>query len=232
MIMPGMKIKIPSSSKAVKAEPIDKSVKQEVVKEKPKVGEKVMPQMPKIPQMPVLGGDVNMESPKKVEKSFTKPTVKEDTQPEHVKKKASKPAYEHPNAYTQPYMPMPTMPMCYCQYTCPCCSQKKQSHMYPMGSGQMKEPLMNQGPTMAPPVMQGQNQKQWQGYPEQMMPQLTQSNVQHSNAYYPRYPQEQVANIYPDHLTNVPMDHHPMNHIQPTPPGFAPLQQANDREEN
>lgn len=245
MIMPGMKIKIPSSSKHVKKEGMKKEeVKKEFKKEKKEIEIKQAPKpkvkevekeklmKPKIPTfekpvypvypLPEIEQDVKGVTEKK-------PYVqKEEVKPQQMKKE--KPHYEYPSIPQDQHFHHPIMPCC-CHVMPPCYCSKPH---YPM-----QMPMMGCGCGHYPVQMQHPFTTYDYNYDPQMMDmtmqQLNQTE-QYNDGYSTHYDQyNDQYNQYNNYPT-VPNVQHPYtalnNSYRPTPPKFPSFPEENSEKNN
>ncbi|MGM8364700.1 SafA/ExsA family spore coat assembly protein [Virgibacillus sp. W0181] len=205
MIMPGMKIKIPSSTKQVKKEmgkaPVKKEEKKMEMKPKPFIKEddnaKPKEVKPTLPMQPMSTMEQNVhqhmtfnypEEPKKEE------TMNDQMQMNQEKEQYSSPQKEQVPAYHQP---MPMQPMC-CHMIHPCCCKPmhfNQMHMMPLHApgqhmgGNCSEPYPMPGPQMmqgASGMHPGANLYPAMDMPGQMnemgVAEIPQQNMQHNHS--------------------------------------------------
>lgn len=156
MIMPGMKIKIPSSTKPVKKEgqvkekktvkekqaykdtsPMPKPVIKEDDQQKPKEVKAEMPKMPEMPTMPKMPPQQPMMQMPVIEQDLSQyttiqmPEIKKETVKQESKKEKQEVKKEAHVPYTQPvnHHPMPVMPMPICCHVInPCCPSMPMGH--------------------------------------------------------------------------------------------------------
>lgn len=232
MIMPGMKIKIPSTTKSVKKE--TKKQPSSVTKPEKKAAAKVEPKqeslkhdLPKVPKMPMLGGDIKIESPEVSSKLKTDLKSNKIPQSKQVKEMGVNSVQDQFHPYTHPVMPV--MPMCCCHQMCHCCPQMKQNHWLNMSH--MKGPFMRHDhrQPMLPPETTGQEGPQWPGDQQQMVPRYLGGNPPYNND--PWFMHRPILPMYHENQTNTPEHYQPPNHIQPTPPGFPSLNPVDNQEE-
>jgi morphogenetic protein associated with SpoVID len=253
MIMPGMKIKVPTTSKAVKHEskPVKEKKKEQVKhpykdispkpmpvikeddKKPPKKVEAEMPQMPQMPiqpivQMPILEQDFDYHTTIKFPQMPKQPEKKKE-------KPKQKPVKEEKKAEAMPLphpMPIPMAPCCWH----PC---------FPPAPYPMAAPAFDcNHHHIAPMQMQGKKDCGCQGagmhyqnmmpFPmyegpdnQNMMPNMMYertNNESMSPSNFTPPPQQQQSNLYPPPLSS------DMNQAYPSPPEF-PQNYRNDKDQ-
>lgn len=221
MIMPGMKIKIPSLSKHVKKEGTKKEFKKEkkemeikpapkpIIQEDDKEKEKLIkPKMPTFEKpvypvypLPEIDQDVKGISEKK---PYEKPKY-EDVKPKQIKKE--KPYYEYPSIPQDQHYHQPIMP---------CCCHVMPSCYYSVPHYPMHMPMMGCGCSH---------------YPVHMDMSMHPNQIQQSNDTF-QMQYEQYGYNYPNvpnaQLYNTPLT----NNYRPTPPKFPSFSDKNNEENN
>lgn len=247
MIMPGMKIKVPSSTKSVKHEskPAKETKKEQVKKPykdispkpKPVIKEddkkppkKVQPEMPKMPQMPVQPIIQMPVLDQDFEHHTTVKFPQMPKQPEPKKEKPKeKPVKQEKKAEAMPPQPMP-MPMVPCYMVHPCCPpapypMMAPHHMPPMGK-HVKKDCGCQGTggmhdQHMMPYMMGEHMPHYGVAPAYRHP--SDYTQQQQPPGYPSH--QQQSNLYPPPFS---MD---MNQAYPHPPGYPQHHYRNDEEQ-
>jgi len=146
MIMPGMKIKIPTNAKTIKKdgkkfeEKIDKTKKEPAYKEETKP-QKQQPKKIEVPKMPKLHEEKAVTLPSlEGESEYFPTTIFPEMPVEKEKKKPHPPKKDCPEKKSQPQQQMPAYQMPE-QYTYPCHPQMMPAYYYPV----MMPPYMGCG---------------------------------------------------------------------------------------
>lgn len=249
MIMPGMKIKIPSTAKAVKKEQQKKEVQKEakhpykditpkplpVIHEDDHVPKKAvkpempLPQMPQMPVQPIMQMPT-MEQNMKVQfydESSESSSSSEKEKQKYEKQVAPQQYYEQPMPQMQP-MPMP-MPMhhspCCCQVVHPCCPPMAQPYGM-MGPVMQSSPSMVMGTTDMQAMYSGDcGCTGTQQTSQTSMPQM--GYMEQPSGYDQMQPY-QTQPMTTDYSTTYPPTQLNPQTAYPTPPGFASFRNSQE----